>query len=97
MARSADRALLNLEIYLPAVLADVLVFGGLPGVARLSAATVPTATPTAAMAPSLISRERLRFCFAGAMAAPAGFDAPSPEVFTPSAAAVPSGSGAGCC
>jgi len=74
-----------------------VVFGGLPGVPRLSAATVPTATPTAAMAPSLINKERLRFCLAGAMAEPAGFDAPLPAVLTPSAAAVPSGSGDGCC
>ena len=83
------------EIYL--VLAAEVVFGGLPGVPRLNAATVPTATPTAATAPSLMSNERLRFCLAGAMADPAGLDAPLPAVFTPSAAAVPSGSGAGCC
>jgi hypothetical protein len=80
-----------------AVLADAEVFGGLPGVPRLKAATVPTATPTAAMAPSLISNERLRPCFAGAMADPAGLEAPLPAVFTPSAAAVPSGSGEGAC
>ena len=55
---------------------------------------VPPATPTAAMAPSFSSSERRWFCLAGAMAAPAGRDAPPPTVSTPSAVAAPSGS---CC
>src|SRR5579863_1484600 len=44
------------------------------------------------IAPTLIRMERARFCFAGAMAAPAGLEAATPVVSIDSAAAVPTGS-----
>ena len=50
----------------------------------------------ATRAPTLIKRDRVRLCFAGAMAAPAGLEAATPVVSTEPAAAVPTGSCA-CC
>jgi hypothetical protein len=72
---------------------------GLLELAVDSATTVPMATPAATMRPTLIRIERAPFCFAGAMAAPAGLDAGTPVTFSYGAAAVPTGSWAtaGCC
>jgi hypothetical protein len=53
--------------------------------------TSPRATAAPAIAPTLIKMVRARFCFAGASAAPAGFDAAKPVVVAVSAAAVPTG------
>src|SRR6266481_3817849 len=62
------------------------------GVPRLRAYTVPIAPPAAAMAPILISKDRVWCCFAGAIARPAGFEAAPPTVLTRPAVAAPSGS-----
>ena len=64
---------------------------GLLGVARVNAATVPTATPARAIALSLITIVRTRRCFAGAIATPAGWDAATPLTLKALAAAVPTG------
>src|ERR1051326_3333901 len=53
---------------------------------------VPSAAPAPAMAPSLIRNERICRCLAGAMAAPAGFEAAPPKVGALSAVAAPCGS-----
>src|SRR5437660_8158263 len=66
--------------------------GGLDGLPLDKAYTLPTATPAPAISPSLINRERVRFCLAGAIAAPAGLDAIPPRVLPACAAAVPAGS-----
>ena len=65
---------------------------GLLELAVDSATTVPMATPAATISPTLIRIERAPFCFAGAMAAPAGLDAGTPVTFSYGAAAVPTGS-----
>src|SRR4051794_561074 len=56
-------------------------------------ATVPTATPAAAIRPSLSRSERRCRCLSGAIAIPAGRDAAPPTVGAPSAVAAPKG----CC
>jgi hypothetical protein len=66
--------------------------GGVDDVLWLSAKIVPSAAPAAATAPSLISRERVWCCLAGAIAMPAGFAAAPPDVGTLSAVAAPTGS-----
>ncbi len=78
---------------------SVFVQCGLLELAAERATTVPMATPAAAMSPTLIRIERDRFCFAGAIAAPAGLDAGTPVTFSYGAAAVPTGSwgAVGCC
>ena len=53
--------------------------------------TTPIAMPAPTRRPTLIANERVRLCFAGAIAAPAGLDAATPPGFTYGAAAVPTG------
>src|SRR5438270_9769842 len=53
---------------------------------------VPSAAPAPAIAPSLIRNERICRCLAGAIAAPAGFEAAPPSVGALSAVAAPCGS-----
>jgi len=65
--------------------------GGLLGVPFDKAATVPTATAAPTTAATLIKIVLVRFCFAGAKAAPAGLDTANPVVAVVSAAAVPTG------
>lgn len=71
--------------------------GGLLEVAEVSATTEPTATPTPIIAPILKMMVRVRRCFAGAIATPAGCDAATPLASGASAAAVPTGFCAGGC
>jgi hypothetical protein len=60
-------------------------------VAFESANTVPIATPAPTTAPTFISSDRERLCFAGATAAPAGWEAATPLGVNGWAAAVPKG------
>jgi hypothetical protein len=73
------------------------VYGRL-GLALDSATTVPMATAAPTSNPTRIASVRERFCFAGAIAAPAGLEAATPLAGSAGAAAVPSGcEGAVCC
>src|ERR1700728_3324861 len=66
---------------------------GRAGLPREAAATVPIAMPAPTSNATLISKERVRFCLAGAIAAPAGLDAGTPSGLKYGAAAVPTGAG----
>lgn len=61
----------------------------------MSATTDPTATPAPIIAPILRMMVRVRRCFAGAIATPAGCDAAIPLASGASDAAVPTGFCAG--
>ena len=56
-----------------------------------SATTVPTATHAPTTIPILMTKERARRCFGGAITAPEGLDAVTPRAFSSGAAAVPTG------
>jgi hypothetical protein len=71
---------------------DYFAPGGRLGLLLARPTTAPIATAPAAMAPTLISRERTWRCFAGAIAIPAGLDAAPPLVVPTCAAAAPAGS-----
>ncbi len=60
--------------------------GGLLGVARVKAATVPAAAPAPTIALTRITIVRTRRCLAGAIATPAGWDAATPLTLKASAA-----------
>jgi hypothetical protein len=59
-----------------------LYWWGRLGLASERPTTVPTATAAPISTPTLIIRERVRRCFAGAMTAPAGRDAATPMPFS---------------
>lgn len=65
--------------------------------AALRPTTVPIAAVAPTIAPTLMTRERARCCFAGAIATPAGSAAVMPLTLGASAAAVPTGRFGGCC
>ena len=65
--------------------------GGLLGLALVKAIVAAIAAPAPRIAPTLINKVRVRLCFAGAMAIPAGSEAAFPVVGTGCAAAVPTG------
>jgi hypothetical protein len=68
----------------PSLLRRLLInfqFGRL-GLVRESATTVPMATAAPAIMPTLITMERARRCFAGAITAPDGREAATPVVFS---------------
>jgi hypothetical protein len=69
-----------------------LVCGRL-GLALERPTTVPTATAAPTIRLTLITNERVRRCFAGAITAPAGREAAMPMPFSYGAAAVPTGAG----
>ncbi len=63
------------------------------GLALESPTTVPTATAAPMIRPTLITNDRVRRCFAGAITAPAGREAAMPMPFSYGATAVPTGAG----
>ncbi len=75
------------------LVANCCFYFGFADVPFDSPATVPTATPAAAIRPIFSSSECRCLCLSGAIASPAGRDAAPPTVGTPSAVAAPSG----CC
>jgi hypothetical protein len=75
----------------------MLVFYGRLGLALDNATTVPIATAAPTIRAILIANVRERFCLAGAMAAPAGLDAATPDAGCDGAAAVPNDCGGAFC
>jgi len=71
--------------------------GGRAGLPFDNANAVPTATHAPATRPTLISRERLSRCFAGAIAEPTGRDAGAPFAGAAFAPAAPEGTVEGFC
>src|SRR5438034_209690 len=72
-------------------LAVYLAPGGLLGLAMERAITVPIAAPAPTRTPTLIRKDRTWCCLPGAIAIPAGLEAPVPRMLAASAAAVPTG------